>query len=336
MPTWPQRRRRQLLRDLLIHVPPLHRILVRAILVNSGNANCATGAEGLADARGLAASLAREVGCPDEQVLFLSTGVIGARLPVAQIESALPRLLEAAHPGGLADFGEAIRTTDTHRKLHEWQSMDSPHRLVGAAKGSGMIHPDMATMLGFLLTDAPAPASPHALLQRACDRSFNLLSVDGDTSPNDTVLAWFGAGAPAGAPSEELERGMTRTCAELCRMIAADGGGATRVVVIHITGARCEEDAARVARVVSTSPLVKTAIHGRDPNWGRIVSAAGRAGVPFDPERSRLRIGGALVYEGGRPLPENEPEASRSMQMESEGTFAIPALFTDGHLPAVD
>jgi glutamate N-acetyltransferase/amino-acid N-acetyltransferase len=216
-------------------------------------------------------------------------------------------LLARASDGGAMDFARAIMTTDTYPKAVHAKGPGPA--ATGFAKGSGMIHPDMATMLGFLLTDgASAPGAPTAeLLRRVADRSFHRVTVDGDTSPNDTLIV-LASGRATAAPAA-LEGTLTSVSQQLARTIAADGEGATRLVTVEVRGARDEAEAAHVGRVIATSPLVKTAVAGRDPNWGRILSAAGRAGVPFDPARARVWVGAADVYSGGMPHPENEPLA---------------------------
>jgi glutamate N-acetyltransferase/amino-acid N-acetyltransferase len=286
---------------------------VRALLVNSGNANCSTGEEGLENARRVQRALSEIVGCPPEQVLFMSTGVIGAQLPVERILDALPALHGSAHEKGLGDFAQAIMTTDLVPKVRTVAVEDRsgpPFRVTGVAKGSGMIHPNMATMLAYLLTDGPLPSDAQGALRTLADQSFHRLTVDGDTSPNDSLLVWSSRG-PAAAPTQEAActSAMLDVARELCRVIAADGEGATRLVTVQVTGAPSEAAAAHVARTIATSPLTKTAVHGRDPNWGRILAAAGRAGVAFDTSKARVWIGEADVYSGGKPHPENEQEA---------------------------
>lgn len=299
---------------------------VRAVLVNAGNANCATGAAGIADARTLCASLAARIGCPTEQVLMVSTGVIGAPLPVARIEVALDALLEGSAPDGGARFAQAIMTTDTFPKARE--TVTTEGRVTGFAKGAGMIHPDMATMLAFLLGDALPPGG-RDLLARVADRSFHRATVDGDTSPNDTVLLWgrplptAQGAADEGARSAVLEEALTAVAQDLARDLARDGEGATRMVTIRILGARTEREAAHVGRTIARSPLVKTAIAGRDPNWGRILSAACTAGVPVDPEHARLAIGGVEVYRDGSPLVQNEAAAHAHLVGSTEVEIAL-------------
>ena len=295
---------------------------VRALLVNAGNANCSTGEEGLEDNRRVCAALAESLGCPPEQVLFLSTGVIGARLPVERVLQSLPRLVEQASCGegtGLDAFSRAILTTDTVPKVAARDAGDG--RVVGVAKGSGMIHPDMATMFGFLLTDAAPPEDAGDLLRSVCDASFHRLTVDGDTSPNDTVLLLGTGRATVG--EEALEEALTGVAVDLSRAIARDGEGATRLVTVRVLGAPDRPAAVRVGRTIATSPLVKTAVSGRDPNWRRILAAAGRAGVPFDPERARVWIGPSVVYEAGRPRPEEEAAAHQHMAEQDEVELGI-------------
>lgn len=286
--------------------------LVRALLVNSGNANCSTGAAGIEDARHVQRAVAELVGCPPEQVLFMSTGVIGARLPMEKLLAALPNLVGTASERGLGDFATAIMTTDLVPKVRTVAVEDksgAPFRVTGVAKGSGMIHPNMATMLGYLFTDAALPREPHAFLRRIADRSFHRLTVDGDTSPNDTVLLWSSRTSDTPTSEELLARTVTDVAQELCRTIAADGEGATRLMTVQVLGAPSEAAATQVARTIATSPLTKTAVHGRDPNWGRILAAAGRSGVDFDTTKARVWIGDADVYSDGKPHPENEKEA---------------------------
>jgi glutamate N-acetyltransferase / amino-acid N-acetyltransferase len=290
---------------------------VRAVLVNSGNANCSTGARGQEDNRRVCAALAEALGARSEEILFLSTGVIGAPLPTDTILEALPDLLEAAGPTGLDDFSRAILTTDTGPKL-ACHFADSA-RVTGVAKGSGMIHPDMATMLAFLLTDAVLPAQPLGLLKSVNRRSFQRTTVDGDTSPNDTLLLW-GSGE---VETPELQPVLERTAIGLARAIARDGEGATRLITVRVEGAPDEDAAAQVARTIASSPLTKTAVTGRDPNWGRILAAAGRAGVEFDPERARVWIGSATVYADGTPRVEGEDAAHTHLVEQPEVLLGV-------------
>jgi glutamate N-acetyltransferase/amino-acid N-acetyltransferase len=296
--------------------------LVRAVLVNARNANCATGAQGIEDARSLCRQLAGRVGCPEEQVLMMSTGPIGAPLPVGKIEKQLDRLLQSARTDGGPGFARAIMTTDTFPKTAAatFGADGGSARVRGFAKGAGMIHPDMATLLAFVIADAAPNADLGALLGRAADRSFHRVTVDGDTSPNDTLLLWAGG---QGCSGPVFEQAVTAVGRELARSIARDGEGASRLITVQVRGAENEEAAVRVGRTIATSPLVKTAVAGRDPNWGRILSAAGRAGVPFDPERARVWVGASEVYARGVPHPEREREASLHLREQREVLLGV-------------
>lgn len=331
---------------------------VRALLVNSGNANCSTGPEGVADARRIQGACAELLGCAAEEVLFLSTGVIGARLPAEKILDVLPHLVTAASANGLGEFSQAIMTTDLVPKVRTVKVEDRsgpPFRVTGVSKGSGMIHPNMATMFGFLLSDAPAPRDAQSTLRELAAKSFNRVTVDGDTSPNDTVLLWCsgaamtaggwrpastmaGGGAPGAGwnePQSELFRqAVLQVSQELCRAIATDGEGATRLVTVEVKGAPSEEAASIVARTIATSPLTKTAVHGRDPNWGRILAAAGRSGVEFDVDRARVWIGDADVYSGGKPHPENEGAAHLHLLQNHEVVLGIDLAAGDASAEA--
>jgi glutamate N-acetyltransferase/amino-acid N-acetyltransferase len=291
--------------------------LVRAVLVNSGNANCATGPEGISSARRLCEALAQRIGCPTEQVLMMSTGVIGAALDVGAVERALDPLLAACDQDGGPAFARAIMTTDTFPKTRT--SASGRVAITGFAKGAGMVHPDMATMLAFLLVDG-CP-SPHAeVLARVVAQSFHRVTVDGDTSPNDTVLLWGGA---LEEDQPGVESALTSVAQALARDVARDGEGATRLLTVRVSGAVDASEATQVGRAVARSPLVKTAVAGRDPNWGRILSAASSAGVPLDPEKVRLSVGDAEVYRAGRPLAENEGAAHRHMVNSEDVRIAL-------------
>lgn len=294
--------------------------LVRAVLVNSRNANCATGPRGIADAQECCAALAARLGCPTEQVLMLSTGPIGAPLPKQRILDHLDTLLAHASRDGARAFSRAIMTTDTYPKAIFAEA--GAQQATGFAKGSGMIHPDMATMLGFLVTDARIRQATDArrVLRSVADRSFHRVTVDGDTSPNDTlVLLASGRGGGTG-DGEPL---LTDLAQQLARQIAADGEGATRLMTIEVRGARSEAEATHVGRVIATSPLVKTAVAGLDPNWGRILSAAGRAGVEFDAAKARVWIGTAAVYENGVCHPEREGVAHEHLATQTQVVLGV-------------
>lgn len=299
---------------------------VRAVLVNSKNANCATGERGIEDARTCIRELARRLDCPEEHVLMASTGPIGAMLPVEKVTSHLDQLLAATGRDGGMAFARAIMTTDTCPKAHT-RTRDGL-RATGFAKGAGMIHPDMATMLAFLLTDGSLGTAAMAATRRVADRSMHRVTVDGDTSPNDTLLVLH-SGAVAAAETT-VEALLTEIGSELARQIAGDGEGASRLVTVEVRGARDEAEAAMVGRVIATSPLVKTAIAGRDPNWGRIVSAAGRSGVPFAAERARVWVGEQVVYENGTPRADREPAASAYLVEQTAVVIGIDLALGEG------
>jgi glutamate N-acetyltransferase / amino-acid N-acetyltransferase len=304
---------------------------VRAVIANSGNANCATGKQGLAAARATAAAAAREIGCAPEQVLVCSTGIIGVPLDVKRIVGSLPRLVkcQSNSPQAHAGVANAIITTDTRAK---WAAATcrigkKEVRVIGCAKGAGMIHPQMATMLGFVLTDAAlSPSQAQRALERAAGITFNAISVDGDTSTNDSLilLANGTAGNPeirsAGIHLRQFVKALESVCRELALMIVADGEGATRVAEIEVRGAPSDALAAHVARTVAGSSLVKTALAGADPNWGRILAAAGRAYWPkrasLDYSKAEIRLGGIVVCRRGQAHPFNEAAAHKKMSAQ--------------------
>ena len=292
--------------------------LVRAVLVNARNANCATGQQGIEDARSCCRSLAQRLRCPTEQVLMASTGPIGAPLPVPRILDHLDALVERASADGALDFARAIMTTDTWPKAVHTATADCA--ATAFAKGSGMIHPDMATMLGFLLTDGRVPTIADTLRQVA-ERSFHRVTVDGDTSPNDTLLL-LASGRTPGDPGR-VEATLTALSQRVARLLAADGEGASRLMTVQVRGARTEAEAVLVGRTIATSPLVKTAVAGLDPNWGRILAAAGRSGVTFPVEAARVWVGPADVFRDGAPHPENEPTAHRHLHDERSVVLGI-------------
>ncbi|MFQ3611783.1 MAG: bifunctional glutamate N-acetyltransferase/amino-acid acetyltransferase ArgJ [Fimbriimonadales bacterium] len=293
-----------------------------AIIANSGNANCLTGEQGLRDAERMAALVAQRLGCETIQVVVASTGVIGVPLPMHAIETALPKLFENLSDGDDRATADAIMTTDSFSKRAslEIETPDGTVRLGGIAKGAGMIAPKMATMLAFLTTDAEMDApSLQACLRRVVERTFNCITVDGDTSTNDMVIA-LANGASGVRLSEQgldaFEAGLYQVCEYLAKRIVRDGEGATRIFAVHVVDAESFEQARQIARTIAESQLVKTAIHGGDPNWGRIIAAAGRAGVPFDPERTHLSLQGVPVFANGRPLSYDEDALVQQLQTE--------------------
>lgn len=297
----------------------------RAVVVNSGNANAFTGADGERVVARTAKAAADALGCAAEEVLVASTGVIGEALPVERLVAVLPLLFDSVGGDGWADAAQAIMTTDTYPKAATRQVLIGgvPVTINGIAKGAGMIAPDMATMLAFLATDAALPpVLLQELLSEAVARSFNAITIDGDTSTNDTALL-FATGAAAHPPVssaddprlEDFRTGLAQVAAELAQMIVRDGEGATRFVTITVTGAETDQAAKRLACTVANSPLVKTAIAGADPNWGRIVAALGRAGERIDADALTIRIGGTLVAaHGGRVPAYDEAPVAAHMQ----------------------
>jgi glutamate N-acetyltransferase/amino-acid N-acetyltransferase len=290
--------------------------VARAIVVNSGCANACTGDEGLAAARDMAADTSRLVGCPAEQVLVASTGVIGVALPIDRIRRALPAAHAALDAAQGALAAQAIMTTDPFPKEAAARVSTRGRDLAigGMAKGSGMIEPMMATMLAFVTTDA---AVPGPLLDRALrevvDDTFNAITVDGECSTNDCVMLL--ANGASGAAIDEgnydaFVHGLRSVCLRLAMGIVRGGEGATKLVAVTVTGAASAGDARRAAKAIANSPLVKTAIHGGDPNWGRLIAVAGRAGVAFDLSRAAVRIGPIVLFEDGRPHDDAAPEAA--------------------------
>jgi glutamate N-acetyltransferase/amino-acid N-acetyltransferase len=294
--------------------------LARAIVVNSGCANACTGQDGLANARRMTTDVASALGCAADQVLVASTGVIGVGLDMSKVTPGIRHAASALVRGAGSDAARAIMTTDPFPKEYAVtvQTARGTFIVGGTAKGSGMIEPRMATMLGFLTTDAKV--SP-ALLQRALVASardtFNAITVDGEPSTNDSLFA-LASGASGVAIDEEtypaLLAGMLAVSRELAIGIVRGGEGATKLITITVADARTEDDARQVAKTIGNSPLVKTAVHGADPNWGRIVAAAGRAGVQFDVDRATVHVGGVLLFEHGLPHDDNAPQAEAHLQ----------------------
>ena len=292
----------------------------RAVLTNSGQANACTGERGLADSLIATEALAERLGLAPEAVLICSTGVIGVPIPMATLLAGLDPLVAALSPEGGAAAAQAILTTDLVDKqiALEAELGGRRVRIGGMAKGSGMIHPNMATMLGTLTCDAVVPAEVwQAMVRRAVERSFNAITVDGDTSTNDTFLAFAAGELLSPELHGALEAGLTAVSQHLARAIARDGEGATCLIEVRVEGAADEAGARAIARTVCGSSLVKCAVHGRDPNWGRIVAAAGRAGVPFDPAAVALWLGDHQLMAAGQPLPFDRTAASAELRGDS-------------------
>src|SRR5581483_8805871 len=294
--------------------------VVRAIVVNSGCANACTGADGLQAARVMAAETATLLRCPVEQVLVASTGVIGVALPVDKVRSGLPAAVAALNADQGAAAARAIMTTDPFPKQAAASAAvgGRPFSIGGIAKGSGMIEPMMATMLGFVTTDA---AVPKALLDRALkeavDDTFNAITVDGDSSTNDCVFLLANGASGVAIDDQSYPaflEALRGVCRELALGIVRGGEGATKVVTVTVSGAASGAEARKCAKVIANSLLVKTAIHGGDPNWGRLIAAAGRAGVAFDPERAMVTIGDIVLFAEGAPHDERAPEAAEYLK----------------------
>jgi glutamate N-acetyltransferase/amino-acid N-acetyltransferase len=298
----------------------------RAIVVCSGNANACTGERGLVDARRMAELVALELRCRQEQVLVASTGVIGRPLPMPILEAGIPKAVREAAAGRDAfnHAAQAILTTDTGIKIATRQFPG--FTVTGFAKGAAMIGPNMATMLGFVLTDAPISAQDlQQTLKVAVDQSFNCVSVEGHTSTNDTVLL-FGNGEGPGLTGHDLATfrdATTSVCVELARKIAIDAEGAEHLITIDVDGCRNDVEAKQVAKAIAESALVKTAVFGADPNWGRVVSAAGYSGVDFNERDLSFWMGDLLLYRSGSPVPFDASAASAYLKHNREINFKL-------------
>ena len=298
---------------------------VRGVLYNSGCANAVTGERGLSDARHMRSLGAAAIGAREDEVLVLSTGVIGRFLEMDKLSAGVGVLRSPAALSASGDAARAIMTTDTRAKLASAHADvgGTRVRVAGFAKGAGMIHPNMATMLSIVTTDARIdPVRLDRCLRAAVEHSFNRISVDGDMSTNDTVLVLASGVANASvddASESAFTHALTDVCASLARQIARDGEGATRLVELRITGAATERMAHRVGDAIACSPLVKTAIHGNDPNWGRILAAAGYSGEAIEPERVRLWFGESVtvqLLDRGLPLPFEAVTASALLKQD--------------------
>jgi glutamate N-acetyltransferase/amino-acid N-acetyltransferase len=316
----------------------LPRADARGVVICSGNANACTGQRGLEDARRMTAVAAETVGCQAEQMLVCSTGIIGRHLPMPCIENgilAAARVLESS-PEALDRAARAILTTDTGIKmsthvLPRSASLNHEVRLTGFAKGAAMIGPNMATMLAIVLTDAAVAVEDlEQLVPHAAEETFNCISVEGHTSTNDTLLFFANGQGPKlkGEALADFTRAATTVCADLAKAIAADAEGATHLVTLEVDGLRNNGEARRVAKAVAESALVKTALFGADPNWGRIVSAAGCAGVDFQETDVSLWLGETLLYEAGMPRPFDA--AAVSAYMRSNRDLYLRLHFTLG------
>ena len=301
--------------------------MMRALIVNAGNANCATGKQGLKAASSVCIGVARQLQVSPHRVFPSSTGIIGVQLPVEKIHAALPALMNAATSGPEAfdRFASAILTTDTHKKVAA-QSITFNQKqvtLAGVAKGAGMIHPNMATMLVYLFTDlAASPRELQRCIKEAADQSFNNISIDGDTSTNDTalLLASGKSGVQFKSVRNEFQAALTKVCRSLAAQIVADGEGVNHVVRLTIEQARTRSEARQIGKTIANSPLVKTAWAGADPNWGRILAAIGYSGVKINPDRINIYLGEQQICRHGAACPFDHDRAHAYM---SEPVYEI-------------
>jgi len=292
---------------------------VKAVVVNAGCANAVTGIEGTNAAKRVRTRTAELLNCSEAEIFLASTGVIGVVLPDKKVRESLPDAITRLSPGGADAFSHAILTTDVGPKTAQatYAMGGKRGRVVGVAKGAGMIHPNMATMLAFVLTDADVtPDALQKCLKIAVDQSFNAISVDGDTSTNDTVLVLASGKLGATGDLADFQRALNDVCRELAWMIVRDGEGATRVMELEVRGARSDRDARAAAHAVATSPLVKTALHGGDPNWGRILAALGRSGARFSVKRVSLSAGPVTLVTNGEPAAYREKDAAKVFARE--------------------
>ena len=313
----------------------------RAILCNAGQANAATGDQGWQDARKSAQVLAQHLNISPDSILLASTGVIGKRINMEAMLNGLPKLVAQLSENGGNAAAKAIITTDlTIKSMALETTIDGrPVRIGGMAKGSGMIHPHMATMLAFVTCDAAVSTQLwQQMLKRAADGSFNQITVDGDTSTNDTLIALANGQSRTAAITEmgknghKLEAMLTELCQYLAKAIARDGEGATCLIQVEVNGTTDEKSARQIAKTIAGSSLVKSAIFGRDPNWGRIAGAAGRAGVEFKQEDLRIKLGNFLLMENGQPLPFDARAASNYLKQAAQGEYlrGDPVLISVG------
>ena len=298
---------------------------VGAVLFNSGCANAATGSRGMEDALATTRAVAKTLDLSPEEVLAASTGVIGIPLPSEKILRSLPTLAKNLSPSGLPDLGRSILTTDTRPKAASagFQAGGKAFTVSGIAKGAGMIHPDLATMLVLLLTDAKAePNFLRRAMQQASEDSFHRISVDGETSTNDSVFLLASGATGVSPEAEAFTKALAAVCRSLAIQIVRDGEGAKKLLAVTVTGGADDAEAEKVALAVSSSLLVRTAVAGGDPNWGRILAAAGRAGIPFDSEHVRIAVGTVPLFERGEPAAA-DPEAARSAFSSDEVPIRI-------------
>ena len=309
----------------------------QAVIANSGNANCCTGENGMRDAVLTARWTAQELELPEEQVLVASTGVIGEPLPVVKIQKALPALVKALDSDRVFDFAEAIMTTDKVPKVvsRKGNLNGKAFTLTGIAKGSGMIRPDMATLLCFIMTDIAAePRVLKEMLRASTDRTLNRITVDGDTSTNDTALlianGLSGAALNNSAARREFEQILDEVMMTLARQLVKDGEGATKLVEIAVKGAKSNANALQVAETVAQSNLLKTALFGEDANWGRILAAAGRSGVPIKPDAIDVYFADVLMVKNGMGCGKKAEAEATQILKQSEFVLTIDLKMGNG------
>jgi len=314
---------------------------IRVVVINSGNANACTGEQGVKDAEAMAQLAATACDAGDDQTLIMSTGIIGELMPMGAISAGIAAAAEklAANEESFLAASRGIMTTDKTQKIasREVTIGDQIVTITGMAKGAGMIGPRMATMLGLVMTDAALRVEDaQQLLTVVADESFNCISVEGHTSTNDTVVLLAGGAInPTPLTGDELatfSQSFREVCIQLAKSIPSDGEGATHLIEIDVEGCRADEDARQIARTIADSALVKTAVTGADPNWGRIVSAAGYAGIDFDPEKIELYLNGTLLFTKGGPVPFDAEAVSTSMRENHTTHFRI--CFAEGEQKA--
>ncbi len=316
--------------------------ICRALIVNSGNANCCTGEQGLRDALLMTGLTAAGVGVTEDEVLVSSTGVIGEPLPVEKIKIALPGLIAALNVNGIHDFAEAIMTTDTVPKVisRHGELGGKIFTVTGVAKGSGMIRPDMATMLCFVMTDIQAPSDLlKEMLKAAVDQSLNRITVDGDTSTNDTVLLMAnglsGAEILNNTHRDVFQSVLDDVLLSMAKWLIKDGEGATKLVEIEVIGAESDQDARKIADTVAHSNLFKTALFGEDANWGRIIAAVGRAGIAVAPEKIDVRFGPVLMVQDGMGCGKTAEAEATKILKQSEFDITIDLKLGSGHASVI-
>ncbi len=296
----------------------------RAVLINSGQANACTGDRGLIDSLRATQALADQLGLMPDEMLICSTGVIGVPIPIHNLLASLEHLIDSLNEGGGSDAAKAILTTDLVDKQFAFEANLGGRcvHIGGMAKGSGMIHPNMSTMLGYLTCDVGLPVDAwQSMVTRVVENSFNAVSVDGDSSTNDSLVAFAAGETLAAEYWDDLEEGLMALAQHLAKAIARDGEGANCLLEVVVKGTASAAEAQRIARTIVSSALVKTAVHGCDPNWGRILAAAGRAGVKFMPEDVCLWIGPIQLMEAGKPLRFDAHAASRYIKERMNGAY---------------